>query len=135
MILAVAEALRLVVRSSWAEPLTNGVFGIHVKHQSLVRGNNLSDNGAVGVGGGLHLEGTHSVAEDNLAADNDFRGYWVVDPSNFLRRNTAGGNAINWQVSAGNFLRVLDAVPNAGIFGDVGGATVGPYDPNANYSL
>ena len=26
--IAVAEALRLVVRSSWAEPLTNGVFGI-----------------------------------------------------------------------------------------------------------
>ncbi|MEZ5175357.1 MAG: branched-chain amino acid ABC transporter permease [Acidimicrobiia bacterium] len=26
--IAVAEALRLIVRSSWAEPLTNGVFGI-----------------------------------------------------------------------------------------------------------
>lgn len=62
------------------------------------------------------------------------RGIDVAGGGNFITRNTASGNTLNWKVGAGNVCLVVQATTGAAINGDSGGTAPGSTDPNANFT-
>lgn len=111
----------------------NGVNGIFVMSRSFVRDNVASGNGSGGVGAGIRVTGFDNRVEGNNVVDNE-RGVEVSSGANFIARNVASGNGVNWVVSAGNVCLVVDASVSAAINGDSGGVSPGSTNPNANFT-
>lgn len=107
--------------------------GIRVGMDSLVSGNQCSNNGNGGDGAGIHATGSDNRFENNAVTDND-RGIDVDGTGNIIVRNTASGNSTNWTVVASNVCLVVQAATAGAISGDSGGTAPGSTDPNANFT-
>jgi parallel beta-helix repeat protein len=110
--------------------------GIHVLSGCLVTRCSADHNGFGGTndGAGIYASSTQNRIEDNLVTYND-RGIDVDGTANFIARNSARGNTVNWDVVAGNVCLVIKATATTGaITGDSGGVAPGSTDPNANFT-
>ena len=108
--------------------------GIEVHLDCLVVGNTCYDNGYIdGDGAGIHARSSGNRLDGNNVTDND-RGIDVDYSVNFIIRNTASGNTVNWDVGAGNVCLVVNATSGGTITGDSGGTSPGSTDPNANFT-
>ena len=96
--------------------------------------NTATNNSQYGFSGGT--SGFSSRLEGNTARSNP-TGFYLQAAGNFFARNTAAlSSTNNWNIAAGNFCLVIDAVGSAAaIVGNSGGASPGSTNPNANYSL
>lgn len=85
-------------------------------------------------GAGIYVTSPGCRIEGNVVAYND-RGIEVESTGNFIARNTASSNTVNWVVAASNVCLVVQATPTAAaINGDSGGTAPGSTDPNANFT-
>ena len=107
--------------------------GICVSSDSLVSGNQCDANGFSGDGAGIHVTYYDNRIENNTVTDND-RGIDVDNTGNFIARNTASGNTINWVVAADNACLVVSRTACTAISGNSGGTAPGSTDPNANFT-
>ncbi|RMD61792.1 MAG: hypothetical protein D6824_07625, partial [Planctomycetota bacterium] len=99
--------------------------------------NNICLSNGVGAsdGAGVHATGLGSRIEGNTVAAND-RGIDVDATNNFIVRNTARANTLNYDIVAGNHVGVIILAPSSGaVSGATGGTGVGATDPWANFSL
>jgi parallel beta-helix repeat protein len=90
-------------------------------------------NGWFGDGAGIHATSSDNRIEGNSVTDND-RGIDVDLAGNFIVRNSASGNTLNWDVAAGNVCLVVQATTAGAISGNSGGTAPGSTDPNANFT-
>jgi parallel beta-helix repeat protein len=95
--------------------------------------NNCDGNGAsTGDGAGVHIFGSDCRVEGNNVTDND-RGIDVDLSGNLIIRNSASGNATNYEIAANNKVGPIVLAPDSvAISGDTGGAGVGTTNPWAN---
>ena len=108
--------------------------GIKVISHCIVRGNTSASNGNGGDGAGIHATEDDNRIEGNNVVIND-RGIDVDMAGNFISRNTASGNTLNWEVATGNAVLVINATLNGtAISGNSGGTAPGSTDPNANFT-
>lgn len=114
----------------------NNGNGIHLFSDNLVTLCTADQNG-YGIGNdgaGIYASDSKNRIENNLVTYND-RGIDVVGTGNFIARNTARGNTVNWDIVAGNVCLVIKATATTGaITGDSGGVAPGSTDPNANFT-
>jgi parallel beta-helix repeat protein len=116
---------------------TNEGDGIAVSSECVVRDNVCVHNGTSGDGAGIHVTGTANRIEGNNVANND-RGIEAGGIRNFIARNTARTNTLNYVVVAGN--RIAQIVVPAVNAADINGANSGSsdgfsnVDPWANFS-
>ncbi len=61
-------------------------------------------------------------------------GIVATGNNNFIARNTASSNTLNWEIAAGNVCLVVQAVTGSAISGDSGGTSPGSTNPNANFT-
>lgn len=112
--------------------ISNGiVIGIENRIEHCVS----SYNGYLsGSGDGIHVVGHDNRIDGNNVTWNH-QGIDVDGTGNFIARNTASGNAINWDIVAGNVCLVVQANnTTTAISGDAGGIDPGSTDPNANFT-
>ena len=77
---------------------------------------------------------SESRIEGNNVMGND-RGIDVDQLGNFIVRNTASANTVNYDIVANNKVGVIVSAPNSGaISGSTGGSGVGSTDPWANFT-
>jgi parallel beta-helix repeat protein len=83
--------------------VANSGDGINIGNNSLARENNCSGNGITTAGnaGGVHATGSDNRIEGNNVTVND-RGIDVDGTGNFIVRNTASGNTVNYAIVASN---------------------------------
>jgi len=85
-------------------------------------------------GAGIYVGSFRNRIENNLVLYNN-KGIFVQEINNFIARNSAGGNTLNWDVHSGNVCLVVNAAKTSGaISGDSGGVAPGSTDPNANFT-
>jgi parallel beta-helix repeat protein len=110
--------------------------GISVYDGCLVSLCTATFNGGYGTGGygaGICAESRNRI-ENNTVVFNNI-GIKANNTRNFIARNTASGNGINWEVVAGNVCLVVQAAVTTGaISGNSGGTAPGSTDPNANFT-
>ena len=108
--------------------------GFRLSSSSLVRENLASGNGAgTGSGSGIHVTLGLNRLEPNTVTENDF-GIRAVGSGNFIIKNTAGSNTVNYNMVAGNRVGTITTAPSsAAINGNTGGSGVGSTDPWANF--
>ena len=113
----------------------NTVYGIKVGQGCRVVHNLCyqTQAGMGSVGAGIEAGSGRNTIDGNSVVDN---AYGVKSGGgDFIVRNTAHGNGVNWDVAAGSACYVLRAAMNPGaILGDSGGVAPGVNDPNANYT-
>ena len=107
----------------------NGGDGIEIDSGNQVERCVSSDNGVAGI----HATGEDNRIEGNNVTGND-RGIDVDSAGNFIARNTASGNTINWTIVAGNVCLVVQAATAGAITGNSGGTAPGSTDPSANFT-
>jgi parallel beta-helix repeat protein len=115
---------------------TNLGDGIRTSSDSVVEGNTADSNGlASGVGAGIHVTSSDTRVEGNNVTDND-RGIDIDISGNLIIRNSASGNASNYEIVAGN---AVGAIVVTGASVAISGS--GPFassltstDPWANFS-
>ena len=107
--------------------------GINLLSDSVARGNMCDSNGNGGDGAGIHATSSDNRIEGNNVTDND-RGIDVDAAGNLIIKNSASGNAANWDVVSGNVILVVQASTAAAVSGNSGGTPPGSTDPNANFT-
>jgi parallel beta-helix repeat protein len=108
--------------------------GINISGDSIARDNTGHANGIAGDGAGIHATGADNRIEGNNVTDND-RGIDVDSAGNFVVKNSASGNATNFEIAAGNAVGPVVAAPaSPAISGSTGTSNVGSTDPWANIS-
>jgi len=111
--------------------------GIYIISETVVRENTCSTNGNGGDGAGIHITGQENRIEANSVTNND-RGIEANAIRNFIARNTARLNTLNYVIVAGN--RIAQIVVPAVNAADINGANSGSgdgftnLDPWANFS-
>ena len=110
--------------------------GIYVSSDCLVERNTCVSNGLLGGdGAGIHVTSSTSRIESNNVIKND-RGIDVDAAGNFIVRNTAVGNGVNYSIAVDNKVGEIVNAPTSGIInGTTGGAGVGSTSPWANFSF
>jgi parallel beta-helix repeat protein len=107
--------------------------GISCASDCRIADNTCDGNGAgTGDGAGIHVTSSDCRIEGNNVTDND-RGIDVDIAGNLIVRNSASGNATNYEIVAGNKVGPIVLAPDSvAISGDTGGAGVGTTNPWAN---
>ena len=115
---------------------SNTADGINVNDNNEVAGNICWSNGPNnGTVAGIHATSGGNRIENNTVTSNNNRGLKVDSAGNFIVRNSATGNSINYDIAANNKVGTIVAAPNSlAISGSTGGAGVGTTDPWANFS-
>ena len=112
--------------------------GVRIFNDSLVIGNTCDSNGfpvGTGDGAGIHASSGDNRIEGNNVTDNT-RGIDVDSSGNLIIKNSASGNATNYEIADNNKVGVIVAAPDSvAISGDTGGAGVGTTNPWANISF
>ncbi len=98
---------------------------------NVVAGCTLHKNVKAGISIGVGCNANR--VEGNESADNA-KGFDVSGTRNFIRRNGAGGNTVNWDIATANVCLVVKASLAPAISGDSGGTAPGSTDPNANFT-
>ena len=111
----------------------NTEHGIKVYDSCLIRNSVSTHNGAGGYGAGIWAQGRRNRIEGNQLTFND-DGAFVQGADNFITRNGASGNSVNWRIDAGNVCLVVQAAGCGVITGSSGGTPPGSTDPNANFT-
>ncbi len=110
--------------------------GIRASRDSQILQNNCQGNG-LGSGGtagaGIHVTGNRCQVEHNNSIGNG-RGYLIDGTANYIARNTASGNTLNWSVANANVCQVVLAAPATEFSGNSGGVNPGSSNPNTNYT-
>ncbi len=114
---------------------TNALDGILVSNDSVVRDCLSAGNGTDAAGGaGIRVVGSDNRLEGNTVLDNDI-GIDIDSTGNFVARNGASGNGVNFDIIPNNKVGVVVLSPNSGaVLGSAGGAGLGSTDPWANFS-
>ena len=109
--------------------------GIQCSSDCRITDNSCDGNGAgAGDGAGIHVTSSDCRIEGNNVTDND-RGIDIDISGNLVVRNSASGNASNYEIVANNKVGPIVAAPDSlAISGDTGGAGVGTTNPWANFS-
>ena len=113
---------------------SNNGDGIRVGNTCEVFQSGCFSNGNNGDGAGIHALSSDNRIEENNLLGND-RGVDIDQAGNWIARNVASGNTLNWDIVAGNVCLVVYATPTSGaISGNSGGTAPGSTDPNANFT-
>ncbi len=112
----------------------NRIDGIRVLQECSVRENACAQNGFNNtVGAGVHATSSGNRIEGNNCTLSK-SGIDADTAGNFIARNTCRGNALNWDIAAGNACLVVNATLSGAISGNAGGVSPGSSDPNANFT-
>jgi parallel beta-helix repeat protein len=115
--------------------VSNRGDGIQLVSDTRVIGNTSDSNGFGGDGAGIHSTASDNRIEGNTVTDND-RGIQVDSSGTLVIKNSATGNASNFEIAANNKVGVIVSAPNSlAISGATGGAGVGTSEPWANISF
>ena len=107
--------------------------GIAATSNCYIVSNNCMNNG-----GGINTSGQSNRIDANHVTSTSVlqTGIFVSGDRSFIIRNTARGNAANYDIAANNNVGFIVSAPASGaIFGSTGGAGVGSTDPWANFSF
>lgn len=115
-------------RISGCTARANGDVGMRLQISCVALDNVCSANGT-----GILVGGDSNRLEGNHCSWNDL-GFDVDGVRNFIVRNTAFENTLNWDVRDQNVCLVVAAKLAGAIRGDEGGAVPGSSEPNANFS-
>jgi len=120
---------RCLVTSNWGN-------GIKVGNMCMVEANACSLCGTVGLnpdGAGISAQGRDNYIAGNHVVDCKC-GIDVDLDGNVIARNVAGFNITNYEIVAGNAVRVVVAATTGAVVGNAGGASIGAADPWVNLS-
>lgn len=91
----------------------NGDDGVQAADSCVIVGNTCTSNGPLALGAGVYVVGVRCRVEENQLMANH---YGILVPpassSNFIVKNTAGSNSLNFSVSSGNHFAPV--ISNAG---------------------
>lgn len=110
--------------------------GIYVNSDCLVEGNICVNNGLLdGDGAGIHVASFQCRIDGNSVTKND-RGIDVDGANNFIVRNTAAWNGVDYSIVTDNKVGEIVNAPSSGVIsGSSGGSGVGSTSPWANFSF
>ena len=84
----------------------NSGDGIEIGGESFVTGNHSRRNGNGGDGAGIHVTGFGTRVEENHVSNND-RGIDVDAGGNLIIKNSASGNATDYDLAGTNTVGVI----------------------------
>jgi parallel beta-helix repeat protein len=109
--------------------------GIFANGSCKVEGCFCSGNGSATVfSAGIRCQSSNQIT-GNTCISNHY-GFRLESNGNFVARNMATGNTVNWSsaVNTNNVILVVAGVTSGLVSGNSGGASPGSTDPNANFS-
>ncbi len=89
----------------------NGLDGIIVYYDTLVKGNVCDQNGRLGDGAGIRVTNTWGSRVEGNNVTGNKRGIYVIGSPNVIVGNTAHGNDVAYDVSPGNAMGSVVASP------------------------
>ncbi len=113
----------------------NGFSGIIAFTRSHLVRNTSNHNGTLTDHAGIRVTGWYNHVEDNSSFNNHYAGYIIEGQRNFVQRNIASTNALNWAIFDNNIALVINSSMAGVVLGEGGGSSPGSEDPTANYTL
>ena len=111
----------------------NGNHGINVNGYCTIQNNTCNENGrSQSAGAGVNAAGTRNVIDGNHVVHNDI-GIRCSSVQNVVTRNSAAINSVNnYDVAAGNAVRVVTGPSGVAVTGSSGGSGYATTDPRDN---